>query len=112
MKKVGGSSKRQLVLDEVVDPAEYGRVVDLATFSTGGQELLCYATSMGKLCGLDLRSSTPAWELTNDAKFGECVIMPDHRLCLGDYKKWDYQDVKYGEIVVSVSACRYQYIVQ
>lgn len=69
-KKVGGSSKRQLVLDTVVDSVEYGRVMDMATFSTGGQELICYATSMGKLCGLDLRSSTVAWELTNNAKFG------------------------------------------
>ena len=37
-------------------------------------EVICYATSMGKLCGLDLRSNRPAWELTNSAKFGEFCI--------------------------------------
>ena len=72
-KKIG-SNKRQLVLNEMVDTSEYGRVVDMSTFTTGGQELICYATSMGKLCGLDLRSCSAAWELTNDAKFGQCLI--------------------------------------
>jgi hypothetical protein len=70
-KKVGGSNRRQLVLETTVDPAENGEVVDMATFSAGGDEVLCYATSMGKLCCLDLRSSRPAWELSNPAKFGE-----------------------------------------
>lgn len=67
----------------MVDSVKYGRVVDISTFSTGGQELICYATSMGKLCGLDLRSSTAAWELTNNAKFGECGITSKYvGLCL------------------------------
>ena len=54
-----------------MDAAENGEVADMATFSAGGDEVICYATSMGKLCGLDLRSNRPAWELTNSAKFGE-----------------------------------------
>ena len=48
-------------------------MVEMATFSTGGEELVCYATSMGKLAGLDLRSGKPAWELSNSSKFGEAV---------------------------------------
>ncbi len=67
----GGGNKRQLVLETSVDPAEHGMVVDMSTFSTGGEEVLCYATSMGKLAGLDLRSGKPAWELSNSAKFGK-----------------------------------------
>lgn len=70
-RKIGGSSKRQLILETSVDSAENGDVVDMATFSAGGDEVICYATSMGKLCGLDLRANRPAWELTNSAKFGE-----------------------------------------
>ncbi len=57
-----------------MDPTESGPVVDMATFTAGGEEVICYATSMGRLCGLDLRSNKPAWELTNSAKFGELEV--------------------------------------
>ena len=67
---MGSSSKRQLILETSVDPVENGTVVDMATFSMGGEEVISYATSMGKLCGLDLRSNKPAWQLTNSSKFG------------------------------------------
>ena len=70
-KTSGGGSKRQLVLETRVDPTEQGTVVDMSTFSTGGEEVLCYSTSMGKLAGLDLRSGKLAWELSNSAKFGK-----------------------------------------
>ncbi len=69
-KKTGGGTKRQLVLETSVDPGEHGTVVDMTTFSTGGEEVVCYATSMGMLAGLDLRSGKLAWELNNSAKFG------------------------------------------
>lgn len=70
-KTSGGSNKRQLVMETSVDPVEHGTVVEMATFSTGGEELVCYATSMGKLAALDLRSGKLAWELSNSSKFGK-----------------------------------------
>jgi len=59
------------MLDMTVDPNNNGYFVDMATFTAGGQEVICYATSMGQLHGLDLRSGKYAWELTNNAKYGE-----------------------------------------
>ena len=58
-----------------MDPSQYGTVVDMVTFSMGGEEVICYATSMGQMCGLDLRANRNAWQLSNPAKFGE------RRLC-------------------------------
>lgn len=69
-KKVGSSTKRQLILETSVDPSQHGTVVDMVTLSMGGEEVLCYATSMGQLCGLDLRANRNAWQLSNAAKFG------------------------------------------
>ena len=68
---MAGSSKRQLVFETTLDPSENGTVVDMSTFSIGGDEVICYSTTMGKLSGLDLRSSKPAWQLTNCAKYGK-----------------------------------------
>ncbi len=71
MKKVAGANKRQLVLDTTMDTDVSGYVVDMVTFSAGGQEVICYATSMGQLKGLDLRSGKYAWKLTNNPKYGK-----------------------------------------
>ena len=68
--KKTGQSRRQLLLDSRVDPANYGMVVELASFTAGGQDVVCFATTRGKLCGLDLRSNQMVWELTNEAKYG------------------------------------------
>ena len=70
-KKVGGSNKRQLLLDTTIDPTENGTIIDMATFVNGGEEVICFATTMGKLYGLDIRSNKPAWDLKNSAKFGK-----------------------------------------
>ena len=68
--KKTGPNRRQLLLDSRVDPANYGTVVELASFTAGGQDVVCFATTRGKLCGLDLRSNQMVWELTNEAKYG------------------------------------------
>ena len=62
--------KRYLTHDKQLDREKYGYVVDMATFTAGGQNVLCLATTGGKLCGLDLRTSKLAWDLTNSPKYG------------------------------------------
>ena len=48
-----GANKRQLMLDMTIDDmSTNGSFVDMATFNAGGQEVICYATSMGQLHGL------------------------------------------------------------
>ena len=59
--------------ESYVDPSENGLVIDMAHFTAGGQNVLCYATTKGRLCGLDLRSNDTVWSLTNNPKFGECA---------------------------------------
>ena len=75
MRQKGSSGARKNLLHEsTVDPYKCGTIVDMAHFTAGGQNVICYATTHGKLCGLDLRSSDErVWELTNNAKFGECL---------------------------------------
>ena len=65
------NSKKQLLFESLVDSYEHGTIVDMATFTAGGQNVICYCTTRGKLCGLDLRSNNTVWELSNNAKFGE-----------------------------------------
>ena len=65
------NSKKQLLVESLVDPYERGAIVDMANFTAGGQNVICYCTTRGKLCGLDLRSNNTVWELSNNAKFGE-----------------------------------------
>ena len=72
--KKSGQGRRQLLLDSRVDPANYGTVVEMASFTAGGQDVVCFATTRGKLCGLDLRSNQMVWELTNEAKYGMFYI--------------------------------------
>lgn len=72
--KKSGQNRRQLLLDSRVDPANYGTVVEMASFTAGGQDVICFATTRGKLCGLDLRSNRMVWELTNEAKYGTCTM--------------------------------------
>lgn len=57
-------------MDSKVDPADYGTAVEMASFTAGGQDVICFATTRGKLCGFDLRSNQMVWELTNEAKYG------------------------------------------
>ncbi len=71
---MGGVIKRQLTHDKQLDLDKYGHVVDMATFTAGGQNVVCLATSTGKLCGLDLRTNMLAWDLTNNSKFGTCTF--------------------------------------
>ena len=66
----GSSSRVKSLLESYVDPRENGVVVDMAHFTAGGQAVLCYATTKGRLCGLDLRSNDTVWSLTNNPKFG------------------------------------------
>ena len=68
--KKSGQIRKQLLLDSRMDPARYGTVVEMASFTAGGQDVICFATTGGKLCGLDLRSNQMVWELTNEAKYG------------------------------------------
>ena len=58
-----------------LDPVTHGTVVDLAQFASGGQNILCLATTRGKLCGLDLRTNKEAWDLTNNGRFGLTLSM-------------------------------------
>ena len=46
----------------------------MASFTAGGQDVICFATTGGKLCGLDLRSNQMVWELTNEAKYGMIIL--------------------------------------
>ncbi len=69
--KATSGARRQLLLESTVDTHKYGTIVDMAQFTAGGQNVICLATTRGKLCGLDLRCNDIAWELTNNAKFGE-----------------------------------------
>ncbi|XP_064396061.1 phosphoinositide 3-kinase regulatory subunit 4-like [Halichondria panicea] len=73
--KVGGVIKRKLTHDMQLDPGNYGHVVDMATFTAGGQNVLCLATNAGKLCGMDLRTNKLAWDLTNNSKYGLTLSM-------------------------------------
>lgn len=61
------------LLESYVDPNDTGVVVDMAHFTAGGQNVLSYVTTKGRLCGLDLRSNDTIWSLTNNPKFGECI---------------------------------------
>ena len=58
------------LLESFVDPAVDGQMVEMTPFTAGGQSVLCYVTTKGRLCGLDLRSNETAWRLTNNPKFG------------------------------------------
>ena len=58
------------LLESFVDPAAEGQIVEMAHFTAGGQNLLSYVTTKGRLCGLDLRSNETVWRLTNNPKFG------------------------------------------
>ena len=71
--KKSGQNRRQLLLDSRVDPANYGTVVEMASFTAGEQDVVCF-TTREKLCGLDLRSNRMVWELTNEAKYGTCAM--------------------------------------
>ena len=73
------NTKKQLLFESLIDPYERGTIVDMANFTAGSQNVLCYCTTRGKLCGLDLRSNNTVWELSNNAKFGESR---QHRLVL------------------------------
>ena len=66
-----GSNRVKPLLESFVDPATDGQVVEMAHFTAGGQNLLCYVTTKGRLCGLDLRSNETVWRLINNPKFGK-----------------------------------------
>lgn len=73
------NTKKQLLFESLIDPYEHGTIVDMANFTAGGQSVLCYCTTRGKLCGLDLRSNNTVWDLSNNAKFGG---LRQHRVVL------------------------------
>ena len=77
--KKSGQIRRQLLMDLKVDPASYGTIVEMASFTAGGQDVICFATTRGKLCGLDLRSNQIVWKLTNEAKYGGYAEMCTYR---------------------------------
>ena len=56
-----------------LDREEYGNVVDMSEFTSGGQNLLTFVTTKGRLCGLDLRAPGLAWDLQNNNKHGQHV---------------------------------------
>lgn len=65
-----GVGRKVVLFESLVDISECGTIVDMAHFSAGGQNTICYATTKGKLCGWDFRSNRTVWELTNSAKHG------------------------------------------
>jgi WD40 repeat protein len=71
------------LLESFVDPAAEGQVVEMAHFTAGGQNLLSYVTTKGRLCGLDLRSNETVWRLTNNPKFGLVLSM-----AVDPYENW------------------------
>lgn len=66
-----GNNRVKPLLESFVDPTADGQVVEMAHFTAGGQNVLCYVTTKGRLCGLDLRSNETVWRLTNNPKFGQ-----------------------------------------
>lgn len=95
-------TSRKLLLESTIDPYQHGTIVDMAHFTAGGQNVICYATTRGKLCGLDLRSNETVWELSNNAKFGEMCS------CLHatvEIKRWRFADLKRLPILKLTSCC-------
>ena len=52
-----------------LDPKEQGSIVEINEISSGGQNVISFVTTKGKLCGLDLRMQELAWDLKNDPKY-------------------------------------------
>ena len=69
------SPKLKSYLQYNLDYSQYGSVVDITEITTGGQNVLVFVTTKGKLCGLDLRTKDLAWELNNDPKYGTGQIL-------------------------------------
>ena len=67
---ITSTSRAWPLLESHVEPSTEGQVVDMAHFTAGGQNVLCYVTTKGRLCGLDLRSNETTWKLNNNPKFG------------------------------------------
>ena len=63
--------KAKQFLNWPLDYGEYGNVVDMSEFTSGGQNLLTFVTTKGRLCGLDLRAPGLAWDLQNNNKYGK-----------------------------------------
>ena len=62
--------KLKNVFNYQLDLNKQGSVVDMSEVTSGGQNILAFVTSRGRLCGLDLRSRQLAWDLENDPKYG------------------------------------------
>ena len=71
----GSTTRAKPLLENYVDSQVNGTVMDMAQLTAGGQNVLCYVTTRGKLYGLDLRSNDTVWSLTNSAKFGVSVCL-------------------------------------
>ncbi len=65
--------KLKNVFNWQLDLNKHGSVVDMSEVTSGGQNILAFVTSGGRLCGLDLRSKELAWDLENDPKYGTYV---------------------------------------
>ena len=57
-----------------LDLDKYGSVVDMNEITAGGQNILTFVTTRGRLCGLDLRSQELAWDLENNPKRGINIV--------------------------------------
>ena len=58
-----------------LDPKEQGSIVEINEISSGGQNVISFVTTKGKLCGLDLRMQELAWDLKNDPKYGTYIVI-------------------------------------
>ena len=66
--------KLKNVFNWQLDLNKHGSVVDMSEITTGGQNVLTFVTSRGRLCGLDLRTRELAWDLENDPKYGKIIL--------------------------------------
>ncbi|RUS85454.1 hypothetical protein EGW08_006787 [Elysia chlorotica] len=75
------SGSVQLEDSRIVDMDQYGQVMDMTHFDTGGQSMLTYATVSGHIVGWDQRCQAPAWTLTNNPRYGlitALAVNPSH----------------------------------
>ena len=54
-----------------MDVEKTGVVVEMAHFTSGGQNIVCCCSNKGKLFGVDLRCGERVWNLSNNVKYGK-----------------------------------------
>ncbi|XP_055329970.1 phosphoinositide 3-kinase regulatory subunit 4-like isoform X2 [Paramacrobiotus metropolitanus] len=63
-------SKGQVKLEKFIDPKRDGIVVEMGYCDPGSQNIITFCTSMGAVCGWDLRTPNFVWKLDSDLRHG------------------------------------------